>query len=101
MGTARAIATSPLKRIPNFMSSPRREILFSFGTCRLLEVRVIESRGRLAWAPNPPGRAPRNYAGAFLIRQRPPSQIPPPRGRSQVRAARDSHRPSALVLDQR
>jgi hypothetical protein len=54
MGTARAVATNPLKRIPNFMNSPRREILFSFGTFGLLGLSVIGSRIRLTWIRNPP-----------------------------------------------
>src|SRR4029077_6276013 len=92
MGTARADATNPLKRIPNFMNSPRREMLFSFGTFRLLGLRVIGSRVWLAWVRNASGREPPNTVGDFLIRHRPARQVSAPVGCSQLWAARDYDR---------
>src|ERR1700733_11785733 len=44
MGTASAVATNPLNRIPTFMNRPRREIVFSvfsFGIGKLLLLRII------------------------------------------------------------
>src|SRR6202166_517699 len=41
MGTASAVGTNPLNRIPIFMNRPRREIVFSLGIGKLLLLRVI------------------------------------------------------------
>src|SRR5262244_3163532 len=46
-GTARAIATNPLKMIPNLMKSPRRE-MFSSVITQLLVLGIFRSRVRLA-----------------------------------------------------
>src|SRR4029077_8368635 len=101
IGTARAVATSPLKRIPNFMNNPRREILFSFGIFRLLMLGVIRSRVCPPRVLNPPRGEPGNYVGDFLIRHRFSRHISTPIGRAQFRTPGDHNRAQALIADER
>src|SRR5260370_29744142 len=101
IGKARAIATKPLKSIPIFMNSPRRESIFSFDIFRLLVLGVIRSR---VWMPrvlNPPRGEPGDYVGNFLVRHKPARHVSPPIRRSQLRAARDDTRAQLLIADER
>src|SRR5260370_18905470 len=101
IGKERAIATKPLKSIPIFMNSPRRESIFSFDIFRLLVLGVIRSRVWLPRVLNPPRGEPSDYVGDFLVRHRPARHVSPPIRRSQLRAARDDTRAQPLIADER
>src|SRR5260370_23205123 len=101
IGKARAIATKPLKSIPIFMNSPRRESIFSFDIFRLLVLGVIRSRVWLPRVLNPPRGEPGDYVGDFLVKHRPARHVSPPIRRSQLRAAREDTRAQPLIADVR
>src|SRR5580692_7604154 len=67
IGTASAVATTPLNRIPIFMNSPRRESVFSFDIVKLLVLRIIRNRIRLARALNASRGEPCNNVSDFLV----------------------------------
>src|ERR1700688_799262 len=99
MGTAGAVATKPLNRIPNFMNSPRRESVFPFGIVRLLMLRSIQNGIRLSGVLNPPGGQPGNDVGAFLARHGLARHVSAPVRRSQFRAAGDNNGAQPLIAD--
>src|ERR1700739_3251610 len=101
IGTARPVATSPLKRIPNFMNNPRREIVFSFGMVRLLVLAVARSGIRLPRGFRALGGKPGNYVGDFLVRHGLPRRISSPVRRSHFWTPGDHNRSQALVSEQR
>src|ERR1700730_1633574 len=100
-GTARADATKPLKRIPNFMNSPRRESVFSFDIVKLLMLRVIRSgicRPRIRRTLR--GK-PSNYIRDFLFRHRFARNISAPVGRAKFGATGNHNSAQALIADER
>src|ERR1700675_1041198 len=100
MGTASAVATKPLNRIPNFMNSPRRESVFSFGIVRLLMLRLIRNGIRLSGVLSPARSQPGNDVGDLLCRHRLARHVSAPVWRSQFRAAGDNHSAQLLIADQ-
>src|SRR5580704_17315374 len=96
-----AVATNPLKRIPNFMNRPRREILFSSDIVKLLVLGVIRSRIWLPWVVNPFRGQPGNEVGDFLIGDGLARHIFSPIWSSQFRAPCDDNGAQSLVADKR
>src|SRR5580704_1757013 len=101
MGTASVVATNPLKRIPIFINSPRRETVFSFDIIRPLVLLVLRNRVRLAWSLSALRGEPGDDIGDFLIRHRLAGHISPPVRRSQFRAPGDDNGAQSLIADQR
>src|SRR5262249_48488056 len=91
IGTAIAAATNPLKRIPNFMNSPRRVVSFD----------IVSLLVRLAWNCSPPRREPGDYVRDLLVGHRFAANVAAPIGCSQFGTAGDDVRPQPLVADQR
>src|SRR5271156_3435338 len=99
-GTASAVATRPLNRIPNFMNSPRREISSST-IVKLLVVREIRNRIWLAGVLGTPGNEPGNYVGDFLLRHRLALHVAAPVWRAKLGTARDDNGAQTLIADKR
>src|SRR5580704_16128073 len=69
IGTAIAVATIPLNRIPNFMRRPRRERVVSFDIEKLLVMlRVIRSGVLLPWVLDTVRGEPGDHVSDFLVR---------------------------------
>src|SRR6266403_1322676 len=101
MGTASAVATNPLNRIPIFMNRPRREMILSFDIFQLLMLRVIRNCVRLARILNALRSKPCHYVGHFLVRHGLVWDISAPVRRSQFGTADDDNRAQPLIADQR
>src|ERR1700730_2473268 len=100
-GTASADATKPLKRIPNFMNSPRRESVFSFDIVELLMLRVIRRgicRPRIRRALR--GK-PSNYIRDFLFRHRFAGNISAPVGSAKFGSTGNDNGAQILIADER
>src|ERR1700730_11873393 len=85
-GTASADATTPLKRIPNFINSPRRESVFSFDIVKLLMRRVIRNGICLLRICRALRGEPRHYVRDFLFRHRLAGNISAPVGSAKFGA---------------
>src|SRR5258708_871572 len=101
MGTASAVATRPLNRIPIFINSPRRESVFSFDIIRLLVLRVIRNGIRLSRVRSPPRGEPGNYVGDFLVRHGLAGHVSAPVWRSQFGTTGDDNGAQPLIADER
>src|ERR1700730_6338278 len=101
IGTASALATNPLKRIPNLMNSPRRESNFSFSIIQLLVLYVIRSGVCLRRKLRPPRSEPCDYVRDFLLRHRFARGGSTPVGSAELRAPGDHHSAQPLIADQR
>src|ERR1700738_4255722 len=101
IGTASAVATNPLKRIPSFMNSPRRESVFSFGIIRLLVLCVMRSGVWLRRSLRPLRGEPGDYVRDFLFRHRFARDISAPVGSAEFRSSGDHHNAECLIADER
>src|SRR5713101_6393503 len=101
IGTAKAVATRPLNKIPAFMKNPRREIVFSFGIVKLLVLCVIRSGIRLSGVLRAPRGKPGNDVSNFLVRHGLTRHVCAPVGGPQFGTARDDNRAKPLIADQR
>src|SRR3989442_7763894 len=101
IGTANAVPTNPLNRIPIFMNSPRRVSIVSFDMVRLLALLVIGHEVRLPRVLHAARGEPRNDIGDFLVRHRLAWHISAPVGRPQFRTAGDDDRAQALIAHER
>src|SRR5260370_19789830 len=100
-GTASVVATTPLKRIPIFMKSPRRESVFSFNIMRLLLLCVIRNGIRLARVQSALRCEPSNYVGNFLVGHRLAGCVSAPVRCSQFGTAGDNNGAQPLIAHQR
>src|SRR5208282_2938252 len=101
MGTASAVATRPLNRIPSFMNRPRRESVFSFDIVKLLVRCVTRSGGWLQRTLRPLRGEPRDYVRDFLVRHRFAGEISAPVGSAELRTAGNDNGAQALIADER
>src|SRR5260370_7804822 len=100
-GTASVVATKPLKRIPIFMKSPRRESVFSFDIMRLLLLCVIRNGIRLARVQSALRCEPSNYVCNFLVGHWLAGRVSAPVRCSQFGTAGDNNGAQPLIAHQR
>src|ERR1700681_460611 len=97
IGTATAVATKPLNRIPIFINSVRREIVLSVDIVMLLILRIFRIWVGLARASGTQRGQPSNYVDDFLVGHGPARHILAP-----VRCAKfvqtDDHRSSQILI---
>src|ERR1700722_1859287 len=101
MGTASADATKPLKRIPNFINSPRRESVFSFDIVELLMLCVIRSGICLLRICRALRGEPRHYVCDFLFRHWFAGNISAPVRSAKFGATGNDNGAQALIADER
>src|SRR6266852_1524119 len=100
-GTASAAATTPLKRIPNFMKRPRRESVFSSGIGGLLVLSGVRSGICMGSGLCALGGEPGDDVGDFLVGNGFAWNICAPVGSAEFGAAGDDDRAQALIADER
>src|ERR1700724_2207998 len=97
IGTASAVATKPLTRIPIFIISARREIVSSIDIVMLLILHVLRIWVGLPWASGTPRGQPSDYVADFLVGHGPARHILAP-----VRCAKfrppGYHRDSQILI---
>src|ERR1700721_1145365 len=101
IGTARADATKPLKRIPNFINSPRRESVFSFDIVELLMLCVIRSGICLLRICRAVRGEPRHYVCDFLFRHWFARDISAPVGSAKFGSTDNDNGAQTLIAEER
>src|SRR5580700_1751084 len=102
IGTAIAVATMPLNRIPSFIRRLRRERAVSFDIEKLLMVlRGIRNGIGLSSVLTATRNQPSNDVSDFLVRHRLAWHVSAPVGRSQFRPADDDRGAQPLIANQR